>query len=56
MSQTDILMDSSPETKIHKDREKEKDRKTVKMLLTFLVLDSATIASVRSTSSKRKNI
>lgn len=67
MSQTDILMDSSHETKRYslqtqgqRERKrsrlkKEKDRMkglTVKLLLMFLVLDSVTLASVRSTSSK----
>lgn len=34
------------------EEEEEEERLTVKLLLTFLVLDSATLASVRSTSSK----
>lgn len=34
------------------EREEDEEKLTVKLLLTFLVLDSATLASVRSTSSK----
>lgn len=34
------------------ERVEDEEKLTVKLLLTFLVLDSATLASVRSTSSK----